>query len=288
MSTSTNNSNNKNQFEKHSELFFKKAQIPFEKSKDEVWDQISGQLEEKSSPRTAKMSTERIVFSLAASLIILLSIGSFFRFYTNTVTVEAGERLTYQLPDGSSVELNAQSVLRYHSLWWNISRQLSFEGEAFFNVEKGRAFSVTSIKGKTEVLGTSFNLYSRPDAYKVTCVTGKVKVSNKTNEEVVLTPEYTASIISDGTIMVQKNNNTEQTISWIDGLFNFTAVPLREVIHEIERQYGVQIIYSAPKTLTYTGFFSRDYEIEDVLKVVCKPFNLKFTKKKGNIYEVSN
>ena len=287
MSANKNN-NDQKQFEERTQRFFKKAEIPFEKSRDEVWEHISGKLQDIPRTNTAKISTERIVLSLAASLIILLSIGSFFRFYTNTIKVEAGEQLTYQLPDGSSVDLNSQSVLRYYPLWWNVSRQLSFEGEAFFKVTKGSTFSVTSIKGRTEVLGTSFNIYSRPNAYKVNCITGKVKVSNKAKEEVILTPDYQASIAANGSITVQKNTNTEQTISWKDGMFNFTATPLQEVIHEIERQYNVQIIFSAPIDLTYTGFFSREYALEDVLKVVCKPFNLKYTKKKENIYEISN
>jgi ferric-dicitrate binding protein FerR (iron transport regulator) len=284
---STKKDNSQNQFEEKSQQFFNQADIPYTKNKDEVWAELSLRLQEPAVTKTAKISTERIVFALAASLIILLSIGSFFRFYTKTIRVEAGQQLSYRLPDGSMVDLNAQSVLRYNPLWWNISRDLSFEGEAFFQVEKGNAFIVNSIKGSTMVLGTSFNIYSRPNAYKVNCISGKVQVANKLNEKVVLTPEYEASIAANGSIIVKKNSRSDQVISWKEGMFTFTAVPLQYVIYEIERQYGVQIKYALDEDYIYTGFFSREYPVENVLDLVGKPFNLKYTKKKDNTYELS-
>ena len=286
MNHDNKNTNSQNDLEKQSLDFFGKAEIPFEKSKDEVWQHLSGKIGDKEETKKRHLSTERIVFSIAAGLMLLLSIGSIMRFYTKTVRVEAGHQLSYQLPDGSQVELNAQTVLRYNPLWWSISRDVSLEGEAFFEVTKGISFIVNSQKGNAKVLGTSFNIYSRPDIYKVTCLTGKVMVTSKAEEEVILTPNYEATISANGNVIVRKNTKPEQIVSWKNGMFNFTAVPLQLVINEIERQYNVRILISDADELTYTGFFSRNNSVEDVLKVVCKPFNLNYEKKKENVYEI--
>lgn len=288
MNTNKQNNKEKLPFDKQQKDFFDKVEIPFKKSAKDAWEEISIKIEEPASPKTVKMSTEKIVLAIAASLILMLSIGSVLRFYSKTIRVEASEQLSYILPDGSEVQLNAQSVLHYNPLWWRISRNLSLDGEAFFQIKKGSTFTVLSKNGRTEVLGTSFNIYSRPDLYEVMCVTGKVKVSSKLKEEVILTPDYQASIKKDGIISVSKNSQPEQKVSWKNGMFNFTAVPLIKVIQEIERQYDVEINLIASPNLMYTGFFSKDYSVEDVLNLVCKPFNLKYSKEGKRIYRISN
>ena len=287
MMQESKSNNNKGIKDQLKENFFNKAEIPYGRSKSEVWESLSQKIDQSKPVKKSFFTTERIMLSIAATLMILLSIGAFMRFYTVTVTVPSGEQITETLPDGSRVKLNAQSVLSYHPYWWNISRFVGFEGEGFFEVAEGEAFKVRSVKGITEVLGTSFNVYSRPDAYRVLCVTGKVKVSSKNDESVVLTPDYEASIIGYEPISMRKVTSSKQEIGWTEGMFNFTAIPLKVVFYEIERQFNVRIIYNASEDLEYTGFFSKDSEIEDVLKVVCKPFNLKYTKKAKQKFEIS-
>ena len=100
---------------------------------------------------------------------------------------------TVILPDGSIAQLNGSSTLKYHPYWWNISRNISLEGEAFFEVAKGSKFSVESKNGTTSVLGTSFNIYARSNQYEVVCVTGKVWVENATGEvSTIITPNQKA------------------------------------------------------------------------------------------------
>jgi ferric-dicitrate binding protein FerR (iron transport regulator) len=281
------NNNNKHSNDRLGDEFFSRAEIPYKKSREEAWQAIEEKVKNSEPANRTLFTTERIIFSLAAAFAILISIGAFLRFYTVTIKVPAGEQRTEILPDGSRVDLNAQSVITYHPYWWNVTRLVGFEGEGFFDVEEGKAFRVRSVKGSTEVLGTSFNVYSRPDAYRVLCISGKVKVSDKSSESVILTPDYEAEIIGYGKISMKKRENSEQTISWKDGMFTFTATPLQLVFQEIERQYSVRILFEPTEHLEFTGYFSKDSGTENVLKMVCKPFNLKYTRKAENIYEVS-
>lgn len=226
--------------------------------------------------------------AMAAGLALLLGMSALIGFYTKTVNVPAGQHLEVSLPDNSTVRLNAQSTLSYKPFLWKIARTVKFEGEAWFDVMKGKRFEIISDKGKTIVLGTTFNIYSRNSEYQVTCISGKVKVLENTGtREVTLNPGQQAVINADGALEVQSDINTELTLSWLNNKFSFTSVPLVRVFEEIGRQYGVEISFPAGLEKTYTGTFVKDNSVENVLNLVCRPFDLNFTRKSDNEYSIT-
>ncbi|MBS2099544.1 FecR family protein [Carboxylicivirga linearis] len=265
----------------------------FSKSKEEVWDELSGLMEDKQKitiPPTVTLNRftfrHRVIYAVAALVVVLLATGVFIRFYTKTVISEMGQQITALLPDGSTIELNAGSTISYHPYYWKWQRHVHFEGEGFFKVQKGKSFEVVSAKGKTMVLGTSFNIYSRKDEYKVTCYTGKVRVVNNSSGQSADIEPNQQAMIDNGHVIKQDKTNTENTISWRDGMFIFTAAPILDVLDEIERQYGVIIKTKEKLNYNYTGNFTRDQSIEDVLHTVCLALNLTY-KKVNNGYMVS-
>ena len=266
--------------------FFKKVEIPYKRSKADVWAALSEKIEEQPQPKTVNIFANRRLWAVAATFLLLTALFSVMRFYTKTILSPAGQHLTAMLPDGSTVEMNAGSTLKYHPLWWWASRSLRFEGEGFFRVEKGRKFSVHSAMGETSVLGTTFNIYSREETYRVTCFTGKVRVTSLTRQEVILGPDYTAQVNKAGNIIVRKEKQPETTVSWRDNMFNFTAAPLREVLNEVERQYGVSVSMEPGLNLFYTGFFSKDKPVEEVLNIICKPFGITYVKTADGTYRI--
>mgnify|MGYP001546117592 CR=1 FL=1 len=266
--------------------FFSKVEIPYENSKEDVWNQLSTKLNENPKAPKEFWLGPKLITAIAAGLLILFSVVSITRFYTKTITVPSGKHVTALLPDGSSVELNAESKLVYHPYWWRFERKVGFEGEGFFKVERGKKFEVNSEQGKTIVLGTSFNIYNREQNYKVTCVTGKVKVISTTNKEVILSPDYKAEVDANGDIKVYKEKESKQSISWVNNMFNFTSVPLGSVLEEIERQYDITIYNSIEKDYFYTGFFSRDKNAEEVLNLLAKTFGFTFVKRSDKVYEI--
>lgn len=265
--------------------FFEKVEIPFQKSKEEVWASLSAKIEEKPEPGVINLFGFRPLVAVAASILLLAAVFSVMRFYTKSINCPYGQHLAISLPDRSSVELNAESTLKYHPLWWWASRDVRFEGEGFFQVQKGSAFTVHSAMGQTRVMGTSFNIYSRDKQYRVTCFTGKVQVTSQTNERVILSPSYTALVDPRGRITVKKENQPKITASWRKNMFNFTATPLSDVMKEVERQYGVSIRIEKPyEELFYTGFFSKDKTVEEVLSIICKPFGITYVKNTDGSY----
>lgn len=267
--------------------FFNKVELPFGKSKTEVWETMADKLDKKDETRSTSLIPSRLWFGLAATILVLAGIFSVMRFYTTSIHNPSGQHLSAILPDGSVVEMNAQSTINYHPFWWQFSRELSFEGEAFFKVQKGEQFEVNSAKGKTIVLGTSFNIYSRDNAYKVSCLSGKVKVISTTKDEAILSPGYQAEVEQEGSIKVFKNKQATQSVSWREGMFTFTSTPLIEVILEIERQYNITISLNTETAYFYTGYFSREKPVEEVLDLICKTFGLTFEKKSRNDFQIN-
>ena len=278
----------KDHFSEETESMLGRRQIKWDKSKEQIWMELEKRMETEPVAGIISLNRPWLRLAIAAGLGLLLGISAFIGFYAKTVSVPAGQHSEIYLPDNSRASLNAQSTISYKPLLWKFSRTVKFEGEAYFEVTEGKKFEVVSDKGKTIVLGTTFNIYSRNSDYEVTCISGKVKVSEiKGTGEVILNPGQQAVLSIEGTLAIESNADTEQALSWLNNKLSFTSVPLRDVFEEIGRQYGV--IISIPEDLenTYTGTFVKDSSVENVLVLVCKPFNLNFTPKSGNEYSIT-
>lgn len=275
-----------NNVDQHSKAFFAGGKFTWEKSKEDVWSNIESKLDPKPAGRSLTVNFKALSWAVAASLLVLIGIGSFTRFYQVTIETPAGKHQLAELPDGSTINLNAESTVHYHPYWWRFNREIKFEGEGYFQVQKGKKFTVISAIGTTQVLGTKFNIFARNEVYKVTCLTGSVKVTSKTNDSVVLKPNSKAEIKSNGSISVQHNIETYPEISWKNNIFLFTAVPIREVFSEIERQFGITIKANVNSYALYTGNFSRDLNVDEVLSYVCPALGLDYNRTSANEYVI--
>lgn len=250
--------------------------------------ELEKRMEKEPASRSFSLSRTWPGIAMAAGIALLVGLSALIGFYTKTVVVPAGQHFEISLPDNSMVSLNAQSTISYKPLLWKFARAVKLEGEACFDVMKGKQFEIISAKGKTIVLGTTFNIYSRNSDYQVTCISGMVKVLEiMGTREVILNPGQQAAINADGALEVQSDINTELTLSWLNNKFSFTSVSLMKVFEEISRQYGVTIIVPPGLEYTYTGTFVRDSLIENVLNLVCRPFDLNFTRNSDNEYSIS-
>ena len=262
--------------------------IDWGKSKEQIWMEMEKRMESAHSDRVRVMFSPWMKIAMAAVFTLLVGFSVLMQLYTKTITVPAGQHSNIYLPDRSSVELNAQSSISYKPLLWKFSRNVRFEGEAFFEVQKGKRFEVISYNGKIDVLGTSFNVYSRNNNYEVICVTGNVKVTETTNSRaVILQPGQKTTLNPEGMLVVQTGLNTEQALSWLNNKLNFTSVPLRKVFEEIGRQYGILINIPENLDSVYTGTFYIDTPVEQTLDLVCKPFHLTYTLKSKDEYIIT-
>ncbi|MFY0675255.1 MAG: FecR family protein [Bacteroidia bacterium] len=259
------------------EKLFEKANIKFKKSAADVLAEIKASKsvidEPKSEAKVIKLGAWRV-----AAAIALLAVSSlvFMRFYSNKYSTVQYELADVELPDGSTVKLNENSELSFNPYWWFANRSIIFEGEAFFEVEKGSKFSVVSNNGTTSVLGTSFNINSRGNGYEVYCHTGKVKVENE-QSHTIIEPLQMASTANNGQLETTQVNN-DVVLSWTNGLLNFNNASLTTVFAELEAQYDITINVNRKVDLyaTYSGIFTKPTNPIDALSIICVSNNLEF------------
>lgn len=119
-----------------------------------------------------------------------------------------GTRSQMVLPDGTKVWLNADSKLQFNQKFDDTVREVTLDGEAFFNVVKDarRPFIVHTSAIDIRVLGTSFNVksYNEDNTIETTLIHGLVEVTNK------LTPLPTRVILQPNEKLVFTKNNVEK------------------------------------------------------------------------------
>ncbi len=275
MKFSTKHRNNNNS----EEDFFSNVEPQYDKTKNQVWDELTNSIDQGISQKTFSNNSSplktKIFYAIAASLILFLGTTLMMRFYSSSEYCPEGKQLIVDLPGGTKVTLQSESTITYFPLWWRFSRKVVLVGEAYFDVVKGNEFKVLSTMGNTIVLGTSFKVYARDYSYIVTCFTGSVRVFSFTKRSVVLNPNNTAKLVN-GELEVSKysSQNHEQIID--KDTFDFKSIPFYRVIREIENHYNVKITSSTELRYNYTGMFSKQKSVEEVLYLVCKPYGLTF------------
>ncbi len=253
--------------------FLQHHTVDFQKSKQEEWCELQAKIGRKTA-----IKTRILQFSMGIAASVLLALGLLTQFYEKSCQTVRGQQQYCELPDGSKVFLNAETKITYKPLKWYFAREVQLAGEAFFEVQKGSRFTVHSPMGKTQVLGTSFNIYARNNEYKVACVTGKVEVRTQ-GKKVTLTPGE-AVIGNEAKKTVSKTKKEQNSLlAWKSQRLIFKAQPLRNVFDALERQYNVYIAYYPNgEKLSYSGNISLKNKFEDNLSIVCKTFQKQWTK----------
>ena len=240
------------------------------KSKEDIWNEVFEHLDEQDNKK--RFLSKIPIWGYAAGILIPLLL--FCHFYTVTEKTMKGEHSIVRLPDRSAVTMNAESKLSYKPIEWFISRKVRLEGEAFFEVTQGRSFSVQTGQTQVKVLGTTFNVYSRLEMCRVTCLTGRVEVHSG-KESIILNPNMQAVINKK----INVSNDVAHTTAtgWMQGKFVFVETPLKEVIAEVERQYNITVKPDYNPNHFYSGNFSKKEKPEEILEIIGKPFDITFS-----------
>jgi len=194
--------------------------------------------------------------------------------YSQTIlaSTSIGENKTITLSDGTKVTLNANTTFSYPEKFSEESRDVSLQGEAFFDVAHNpeKPFKVATGNGMNiQVLGTVFNVKSYPEDQNVetTLVSGKVKVVEEQNQKtVVLAPSQRATYVKDADKLIVDNVQTTKFTAWREGKLIYDETPIRQVISDLKRKYKVDISVESPGIMDYkyTGEFD-NLGIEQIL-----------------------
>lgn len=205
----------------------------------------------------------------------------------NILKVPYGKTFKMILSDGSSVQLNSGSVLKYPNAFENNnSREVYLEGEAYFKVFKNNdsPFVVNTKAVSTMVYGTEFNVSAYKDnkASEVVLVEGSVGV--KDNSDTRGNPNYEKIVPSQKASLCKGSKGIQITqvkidkyVAWTKGKLMFDNDKFTQIIRILERRYNVQIEnnYIEIERLRFTGNFETD-SIEKILNTIKMHSNFSY------------
>lgn len=217
--------------------------------------------------------------SAVAAVFLLLLVTNWYTYHMNnktpeiimqTIRVPAGQRAELTLADGTNVWLNAGSTLIFPNHFETGEREVSLDGEGYFDVKKDvqNPFIVKTGKSDIKVLGTEFNVlaYDKSSLFEVSLLNGAVDVL--TNERVIgLQPNE--KLYLSGSRLVKEQIQNYDYLLWKDGLICFDDEPVDLVVSKLELYFDTQIIIENASFMKkkYTGKFRTKDGIEHILKV---------------------
>ncbi|MDO8930615.1 MAG: DUF4974 domain-containing protein [Bacteroidota bacterium] len=164
--------------------------------------------------------------------------------YTKIIAPE-GNKTQVVLPDSTYVWLNSGAELQYPSDYSAENRQVQMKGECFFDVVKDpdHPFVVSGSKFKVKVYGTRFNVneHNAKNMADVTLVSGKVQVLNFQDKLISELKPGQQLVFSDGKYYLQRAENMEALTAWLNNMLIFDNQPFEDVVHYLEKWYGVKI-----------------------------------------------
>ena len=191
--------------------------------------------------------------------------------------VPLGEQKQLTLSDGTSVTLNAGTLMVYPEDFVGKERKVYLSGEAYFDVihNEDQPFIVNTHQLKVKVLGTRFNVESYSDNPNTTTTLkqGKVKVFLENEDEenaIIMSPdEQVVYNSNERTFLLKKVNATHYT-DWTVGKIHIIQQPLSSVLKTLERNFKLTFIYDDCLKLSelYTVSFNKKESIEQVVHIL--------------------
>lgn len=179
------------------------------------------------------------------------------------------------LPDGTQVWLNAGSSLSYSQAFGIDNRQVTLEGEGYFEVshDAEKPFSVNSSSVNITVLGTKFNYrdYADDDIALVTLLEGSVRIQGNDvgAEKLILKPDQ--SYVLNKSTHVANIQNVKALVykSWTTGRLVFDNERLEDIAQQLTHLYGRKVTINTPSLLDirFYGEFALDEDnIESIIQ----------------------
>jgi len=227
--------------------------------------------------RSRKILWQNPFLKVAAILLPFIFVASLYFFYdknygTIEITTAQGEQKKITLPDSSVVWMNSCSKITYSKKFRAEKRGITLLGEAFFSVKKNasRRFVVTTKDMTVTVFGTQFNIkcYPEDQIATTTLKSGKVEVTLNSKDYILKPDQELLYNRQEKNFVLQ--DASESSLSWRDGILNFSNMTLPEMLKNIERQYHVnfQYIPTDYSNDNYSVKFTNKDGIEDIMQVL--------------------
>ncbi|MCR5038927.1 MAG: FecR domain-containing protein [Bacteroidales bacterium] len=229
--------------------------------------------------------------SVAAAIMVALFLGFLISMpFGQTVTVaydDTQPEQVYQLPDGSSFIFNGTGEVSYSKRFANNSRDVKFEGKAFFDVAKDAShpFVIHCDGLDVEVLGTTFLLDASNERYTVDLYSGLVRMTavDKHGHELshldIKPGERGVWDVENGGLKMMTYAEVKEEELKTDHVLDFNNVSLNTIIETVEYIYSIEVklpeTYASEKV---TMRFSDEDSVDDVVETIATLFGLEVSK----------
>lgn len=156
------------------------------------------------------------------------------------------ERAKFRLPDGTQVILGVASTLRYPDDFGSASREVSLDGEAYFEVlhDARRPFVVHAGELVAKDVGTAFTVRSYRDDSSARVVVREGRVAIRASAA----PEASERVVEPGQLgRLSKGEeptvqlaDTAALFAWTEGRLVFEEVPLRDALPQLGRWFDLE------------------------------------------------
>jgi ferric-dicitrate binding protein FerR (iron transport regulator) len=228
----------------------------------------------------------------AAAIIIFIVTGSYFFFLNGyrpeTVFQQRARNgstayiRNVTLSDGSTVVLQATSVLDYPGSFTGNTREVTLTGEAYFDIhqDERKPFIIHTGKVKTTVLGTAFNIRADGENITVSVTRGRVRVEDDRKVLAVLAPNQQITYTVRAAIVEQKAVNAMQIATdWTKQDMVFEGASFASIAEVVSKRYGVTIEFKNPelRLCMIVASFSGIETLENVMEILCTIRNASYS-----------
>ncbi|MDG5766768.1 FecR domain-containing protein [Balneolales bacterium ANBcel1] len=271
-----------------------------ESALEAVHQKLKGKAEREaagSHRRSPQDSSRRIIRQTwiwwSAAAVILISMGAGYLFTPVKVAVPNGEQAVVELRDGSVLELNSGTTIRYSRFFGYFNRDVTLDGEAFVTVGPGEGssgrhpFVIYANRSVVEVTGTRFNIRSRSDEpgteTRVYVDAGSVSLYPTGVPERIV--QVNAGSWSRWNPAMETPTPPEpaaldEMAAWRENRFVFRNEPLGAIFREIERRFDIAIHLEAEQYATehLTAHYSDPPDAEKMVEDLCQVKGLRYAR----------
>ncbi len=259
------------------------------------FSKFSKKLEKKKNKRRNLLLACSAAAAMSISLIILSitllkddPLVEHVHYYTHLAGNDKSEII---LKDGTKIVLSRNSQLTYDNLYGQGSRNITLNGEAYFDVTRDslNPFVLNLGQASIRVLGTKFNAKSVPSESEVvaTLVEGSIEFQDD-NQKIILSPSEQLTYDTMSKKIKIETVDSRKFSRWTGKIRRYKNIPFVDLINELSDKYETEIIICNTnlknEEFTVSASFEENQTIEEVLEVISRSLSIKWNKKDNTLY----
>lgn len=276
-----------------------------------IFEKIQGRIgQNKFDEQTSKsiILTRVVPWMMRAAAILLIPVLTFLFYVLSENKIESakyanlasdsleviaplGSKTIVMLSDGSEVQLNYGSKIKYPHFFSANSRDVILSGEGFFKVAHNpqKPFIVNAKGLNIKAVGTTFNVLAYPgnDIIETTLVSGKVILERVKKDGTIkdigsMKPGFHVSYDTQSGSLKSSEGSIEKYFAWTEGKLIFNDTPIVDVISKLGLKFNVDFeVKDAIKGYKYTVTFTDDplFQILDLM-TIATPITYKILPRK--------